>query len=106
MHTATSINTAHCTLTASTWRSKPKVDTHAPLFSLLEFIRNAKSHLGQMIKAQINWFFHSKFPWLARVLQTFVQIGLRQAINNPNINNCLRASMINIVRTSAVQIGG
>ena len=85
---------------AISWRKKPAVRPGSPLFSLLVFVRNGVAHRPQLIeqgafesKAQMLWFFNSKFPWLVHILERFVQ-DLRKAAEDPNISEGVRASMI------------
>ena len=88
------------------WEKPPKLDPASPLFSLLVFIRNAQQHIPQLIKkgifsdeAQMHRFFAvDHFPWLASVLNAFIQGPLMQAVKNHAITEGTRAALTDIIR--------
>ena len=88
------------------WEKPPKLFPGSPLFSLLVFIRNAQQHIPQLIKngifsdeAQMHRFFAvDHFPWLASVLNAFIQGPLTQASKNHAITEGTRAALTDIIR--------
>jgi hypothetical protein len=88
------------------WENHPKLSPESPLFSLLVFIRNAQQHIPQNIKkgifsdeAQMHRFFAvDHFPWLASVLNAFIQGPLTQAAGNDHISEATRAAIKDVIR--------